>query len=102
MPLLASSWQGGKPAQGAVTSGILEVENIGLFFLLFSDCWLPKEAYFMGSDMYQTRPRNYLARIREGDENHPSLKRTLNQLSYNVKPLLKKLIIKDMLQGEGQ
>lgn len=43
-----------------------------------------------------------MARIREGDENHPSLKRTLNQLSYNVKPLLKKLIIKDMLQGEGQ
>lgn len=74
-------------------------------FFLFSNGWLPKEAHYgirYVPELDKEMLGDYMVRSREGDRDHQSWKRTLNQLSHNMKPLLKKLIIKDMLGGEGQ
>jgi len=73
--------------------------------MLFSDGWLPKESYYgirYILELDQEMPGAYMARSREGDSDHQSWKRTLHHLSHDVKPLLKKSIIKDTLGGEGQ
>lgn len=57
----------------------------------------------MVSDMYKSwTKRCWRITWSECDGNHQSWNRTLDQLSYNVKLLLKKLIIKDMMERERQ
>lgn len=74
-------------------------------FFLFSDGWLPKEAHYgirYVVELDQEMVGDCTARSREGDGDNQSWKRNVDQLSHNVKPLQKKLIIKDMQGGGGR
>lgn len=72
---------------------------------MFPDGWLPEEAHY-GIRYVPELDQEMLGitwpEAGKGMGTIDHGKRTLDQLSHNMKPLLKKLIIKDMLGGEGQ